>query len=140
MREFFRTEEGSAAWRNPATDAQTRRLLGALVQPQPEEHLKLVLGPEGQILLDSLERRGWVASRPVQEPEAPPYTTDQPSQTVSGLSDNRVVNECPTPPVREQAVIVHNSTHYLPPMTPPPKVSEGEVQSSLDEFFRKMGN
>lgn len=162
MRELFRTDEGMAAWRNPATDAQSRRLLGALVQPQPESHLKLVLGGEGEILLDSLLRRGWVAWRELS-PDGPdgsePPTSSQEGhssdQQAQGVSSSSPSSQAPpgaspketgaTPPARpgcaragRPSESLHPGVH-LPPVKVPPPASKEEIDSSLDEFFRKIG-
>lgn len=150
MRELFRTDEGMAAWRNPATDAQSRRLLGALVQPQPESHLKLVLGTEGEILLDSLVRRGWVAWRDLtpeepqkpqegHEPSSPDLATETdpaaPKVSPESSQTEDVITPTPTPPTADSLP----PGVYLPPLKAPPPASREEIDKSLDEFFRKMG-
>lgn len=149
MRELFRTDEGMTAWRNPTTDAQSRRLLGALVQPQPESHLKLVLGTEGEILLDSLVRRGWVAWRELapEEPQKP----QEGHETVSPVLATETDLSAPKAPPEssQQAISVPTSTPpaavplspgvHLPPLKVPPPASREEIDKSLDEFFRKMG-
>lgn len=130
MRELFRTDEGHIAWKSPATAAEARRLLGALVQPQPERHLRLVLGADGEILVESLVRRGWVAWRekeapvPAQPASAPPTAPAQAKEVA------------PTPPNASTPSAVPAVS--WPPTKPAPEVSSQDIDDSLDAFFRKM--
>jgi hypothetical protein len=133
MRELFRTDEGNAAWRNPGTAVDARRLLGALVQPQPESHLRMVLGGDGEILLESLVRRGWVEWREM-EPAAP-----APSVSVPAASEPPTSGYPPaaarTPPPGPSALPGPRAAPV-----PPPPVSPEQVEQSLDDFFRRMSS
>ena len=130
MRELFRTDEGYAAWKSPATDVEARRLLGALIQPQPEQHLRLVLGGDGEILLESLVRRGWVAWREkVAELQIAAIET---TLANSGDVSQKVETVITVSPEAAKAPA-------WPPVKSAPSVSSQEIQDSLDEFFRRMG-
>ena len=128
MRELFRTDEGHIAWKSPATEAEARRLLGALVQPQPERHLRLVLGADGEILVESLVRRGWVAWR---EKEAPAPSPPEPPAQPKGASPPAANAVPASTPSAVPAV-------SWPPAKPAPEVSSQDIDDSLDAFFRKM--
>lgn len=138
MRELFRTDEGHAAWKNPATDAESRRLLGALVQPQPEKHLRLVFGADEEILLESLLRRRWVAWREKEDEAssganfpAQHQPQAQPTTPASAPSAFQTAPQ-PSPPA--------SSAAHWPPIKPAPEVSSEDIEASLDEFFRVIGS
>lgn len=136
MRELFRTDEGHAAWKNPATDAESRRLLGALVQPQPERHLRLVFGADEEILLESLLRRRWVAWREKAEEASPdpvaPASAERPPEAAPATPPSAFVS--PHHPIQPDSPAAH-----WPPVKPAPEVSSQEVDASLDAFFRTIG-
>lgn len=138
MRELYRTEEGTNAWRSTTTDANSRRLLGGLVQPQPEEHLKLVLSADDAILLESLMRRGWVAWRQV----SPPPSMTKPDDVLLALDNSSEDGEPAASETMdfEPGYVDSAAAVALPPMISPPPVSREEVESSLEEFFRRLGN